>query len=148
MRYHACAVNLKVNTRIVVKLIAVQSQPGVRQVRDLFWWSKGDRVPVLDFLLGLEGRDLTRVVALLDSVRAQDLPRHNKEKYNKIHGYENLHELKSHHVRLLFFEEGRRLVFTEAFVKDKRYTEPGYLDRADCRRKEYLRVSVQEERNK
>jgi len=62
----------------------------------------------------------------------------NPEKYKKLKGYENVHELKSDHVRLLCFVDGRRIILTEGFMKTKRSTDQKYIDRAERRRLAFL----------
>jgi phage-related protein len=120
----------------VITLKPLQPQSGACTVHDLYFWADGGDSPVLDFILNLEKTDLGRVLALLDRVATHGLP-NNQEKYKKLNRYNNLHELKCDHVRLLFFVDGRKVIFTEAFMKKKRSTDDRYVDRAERRRQAF-----------
>jgi len=128
----------------VITLKPLQPQSGARTVHDLYCWADDDSSPVLDFIVGLQQADFTKLIGLLDRVATNGLP-NNPEKYKKLNRYSNLHELKSDHVRLLFFIEGRMIIFTEAFMKTKWSTDDRYTDRAERRRIAYIEGNRQTE---
>lgn len=117
----------------MITLTPIEPQSRARTAYDLFCWGDDDDSPVLEFITNLQPSDLNKVIALLDRVATHGLP-NNPEKYKKLNRYNNLHELKSDHVRLLFFIDGRRMILTEGFMKTKSSTDARYTERAERRR--------------
>jgi mRNA-degrading endonuclease RelE of RelBE toxin-antitoxin system len=90
-----------------------------------------------DFLFGLQERDQSKLIRLIQFVETNGLPK-NPEKYKKLTRHENLHELKSDQARLLFFTMGKEIVFTVGFKKDQWETPPEEIERAERLRREWL----------
>lgn len=107
---------------------------------EIFWWVEGDGLPpVADFLLNdVQEADRDKVIARINLFARYGLPK-NPEQYKKLNGYDNLHELKSHQVRLLFFIDSKRLIFTEGWLKKQNKSDASRLDRADRCRLAFLR---------
>lgn len=122
-----------------VKLVRVPLAEDVAAPRfEFYFWSQDDRAPVAAFLAELQEQDLDKVKALLVRVARYGLPVSN-ERYKRISGsFENLHEFKLHQVRLYFFRDCDKIVFTEGELKKQNRTNQSTLKRADCRRKLYF----------
>ncbi|MCC6483814.1 MAG: type II toxin-antitoxin system RelE/ParE family toxin [Armatimonadetes bacterium] len=117
------------------KLPLAERVPAVQY--EFYLWTDGERSPVAEFLSSLQPADLDKVKALLVRVARCGIPR-NGERYKRLAGnYENLHEFKLHQVRLYFFMEGKKIVFTEAEIKKRDRSNPQALARADARRRRY-----------
>jgi len=98
---------------------------------------RGERREVLEFLDGLPPSERKKSVALLVRVADHGIPS-NPQKYKRLKGYRDLHELKAGQVRLLFFFDRGDLVLAHAFRKRGRGTPAREIQAATWRRDRYL----------
>ena len=124
---------------MAIELVPLQVA-AVRPQYGICLWSKDDRVPVQDFLLDMQSEDLAKFTALMERVVQSGLPR-NDERYKKLKGYDNLHELKVKPFRFFFFIESRAgqqlIVLVDVYKKDANSTSRVVLERANRRKDEY-----------
>lgn len=107
-----------------------------RPLFTIWVWSRDKVSPIQQYLFDLDGILLGKLAALLERVVEHGLP-HNKERYKKFTGYENLHEFKVHPLRVFFFLDGNKIIITTAYLKKKDTTNRDVIARAERIRKEY-----------
>lgn len=105
---------------------------------ELRWLYEGKRCRLIQFLEGLTERERDEVAAYIEHI-AEHGPSKNIEKYRKLHGVEELWELKIAKVRIIvFYEEHKTMILSHGFRKRSGRTPPKEIARAERLRDEYL----------
>ena len=90
----------------------------------------GEDCKVFDFIIQLQPSDQKQTLKLFGQVQSNGLP-HNTEKYKKLAGFSNLHELKADKVRILFCLDGTNIILLLGYMKQTQRAPRSILEKAD-----------------
>lgn len=97
-----------------IKKLHVSQQPGTKY--DIYLLVEDGQSAIEDFIGKLQSSDFNKLLALLKRY-AESGPLTNPEHFKKLAGYKDLHEFKTHGVRVFCHLDGRRVVLLEGCNK-------------------------------